>query len=54
MDLADFFAIDKLSQSDEEQLIESAMQLQQVMMLYEAGIREIQTKLDTLNDEATI
>ena len=54
MDLADFFAIDKLSQSDEEQLIESAMQLQQVMMLYEAGIREIKTKLDTLNDESRI
>ena len=41
MDLADFFAIDKLSQHDEEQLLESAMQLQQMMMLYEAGIREI-------------
>lgn len=54
MDLADFFAIDKLSQSDEEQLIESAMQLQQVMMLYEAGIREIKTKLDILSDESRI
>lgn len=54
MDLADFFAIDKLSQHDEELLLESAMQLQQVMMLYEAGIREIKTKLDILNDESRI
>ena len=51
MDFADFFAIDKLSQHDEEQLLESAMQLQQMMMLYEAGIREIKTKLDILSDE---
>ena len=54
MDLADFFAIDKLSQHDEELLLESAMQLQQVMMLYEAGIREIKTKLDILSDESSI
>lgn len=54
MDLADFFAIDKLSQHDEELLLESAMQLQQVMMLYEAGIREIKTKLDILSDESRI
>ena len=54
MDLADFFAMDKLSQHDEEQLLESAMQLQQMMMLYEAGIREIKTKLDILNDESRI
>lgn len=52
MQLADFFAIDKLSQHDEELLIQSAMQLQQVMMLYEAGIREIKTKLDILSDES--
>ena len=39
MDFADFFAMDRLSEHDEEQLIESAMQLQQVMLLYEAGIR---------------
>ena len=52
MQLADFFAIDKLSQHDEELLIESAMQLQQIMMLYEAGIREIKTKLDILSDES--
>ena len=38
MDLADFFAIDRLSEHDEETLVESAMQLQQVMMLYESGL----------------
>ena len=54
MDFADFFAMDRLSQHDEEHLIESAMQLQQVMMLYEAGIREIKTKLDILSDESRI
>ena len=54
MDFADFFEIDRLSEHDEEQLIESAMQLQQVMLLYEAGIREIKTKLDILNDESRI
>ena len=54
MDLADFFAIDRLSEHDEETLVESAMQLQQVMMLYEAGIREIKTKLDILADESRI
>ena len=54
MDFADFFAMDRLSQYDEEHLIESAMQLQQVMMLYEAGIREIKTKLDILSDESRI
>ena len=54
MELADFFAMDKLSQHDEEQLLESAMQLQQMMMLYEAGIREIKTKLDILSDESRI
>ncbi|HIX90655.1 MAG TPA: GTP pyrophosphokinase family protein [Candidatus Agathobaculum pullicola] len=46
--------MDKLSQHDEEQLLESAMQLQQMMMLYEAGIREIKTKLDILSDESRI
>lgn len=54
MELADFFAIDRLSQHDEEMLIESAMQMQQMMMLYESGIREIKTKLDILNDESRI
>ena len=49
MELADFFAIDRLSQHDEEMLIESAMQMQQMMMLYESGIREIKTKLDILS-----
>ena len=49
MELADFFAIDRLSQHDEELLIESAMQMQQMMMLYESGIREIKTKLDILS-----
>ena len=33
MELADFFAIDRLSQHDEELLIESAMQMQQMMQL---------------------
>ena len=54
MELADFFAIDRLSQHDEELLIESAMQMQQMMMLYESGIREIKTKLDILSDECRI
>ena len=54
MELADFFAIDRLSQHDEELLIESAMQMQQMMLLYESGIREIKTKLDILNDESSI
>ncbi len=54
MDFADFFAMDRLSEHDEEQLLESAMQLQQMMMLYEAGIREIKTKLDILSDESRI
>ena len=53
-DLADFFAIDRLAEHDEETLVESAMQLQQVMMLYESGIREIKTKLDILADESRI
>lgn len=38
----------------EELLIESAMQMQQMMMLYESGIREIKTKLDILSDESRI
>ena len=54
MEFADFFEMDRLSEHDEEQLIESAMQLQQVMLLYEAGIREIKTKLDILSDETRI
>ena len=54
MDFADCFAMDRLCEHDEEQLIESAMQLQQVMLLYEAGIREIKTKLDILSDESRI
>lgn len=54
MELADFFAIDRLSQHDEELLIESAMQMQQMMLLYESGIREIKTKLDILSDESRI
>ena len=54
MDLADFFAIDRLAEHDEETLVEAAMQLQQVMMLYESGIREIKTKLDILADESRI
>ena len=54
MEFADFFEMDRLSEHDEEQLIESAMQLQQVMLLYEAGIRELKTKLDNLSDESRI
>ena len=54
MERADFFAIDRLSQHDEELLIESAMQMQQMMLLYESGIREIKTKLDILSDESRI
>ncbi len=54
MELADFFAIDTLSEHDEEMLIRSAMQMQQVMMLYESGIREIKTKLDILSDESRL
>ena len=54
MEFADFFEMDRLSEHDEEQLIESAMQLQHVMLLYEAGIREIKTKLDILSDESRI
>ena len=54
MDFADFFEIDRLSDHDEEQLIESAMQLQQVMRLNEAGIRQIKTKLNILSDETRI
>ena len=54
MELADFFAIDRLSRQEAELLIESAMQMQQMMMLYESGIREIKTKLDILSDESRI
>ena len=36
MEFADFFEMDRLSEHDEEQLIESAMQLQQVMLLYQS------------------
>ena len=54
MEFADFFEMDRLSEHDEEQLIESALQLQQVMLLYEAGIREIKTQLDSLSDESRI
>ena len=54
MEFSDFFAMDRLAEHNEEQLLESAMQLQQVMMLYEAGIREIQTKLDILRAECSI
>ena len=54
MDFSDFFAMDRLAEHNEEELFESAMQLQQVMMLYDAGIREIKTKLDILRDECSI
>lgn len=54
MELNDLLGMDVLSDLDAEKLVESAVQLQQMMMLYEAGIREIKTKLDILNDESRI
>ena len=54
MELGDFLEMDALSDHDAESLIQSAFQLQQMMMLYEAGIREIKTKLDILSDESRI
>ncbi|MDO4271085.1 MAG: GTP pyrophosphokinase family protein [Eubacteriales bacterium] len=54
MELTDFLEMDMLTEHDAEKLIESAFQLQQIMMLYEAGIREIKTKLDILSDESRI
>ena len=54
MELTDFLEMDMLGEHDAEKLMESAMQLQQIMLLYEAGIREIKTKLDILSDESTI
>lgn len=54
MELNDLLGMDVLSDLDAEMLVESAAQLQQMMMLYEAGIREIKTKLDILSDESRI
>ena len=54
MELTDFIEMDMLGEHDAEKLLESAMQLQQIMLLYEAGIREIKTKLDILSDESNI
>ena len=54
MELTDFLEMDMLGEHDAEKLMESAMQLQQIMLLYEAGIREIKTKLDILSDESNI
>ena len=54
MELTNLLELDMLSEHNAEGLMESAMQLQQVMMLYEAGIREIKTKLDILSDECRI
>ena len=54
MELTDFLEMDMLGEHDAEKLLESAMQLQQIMLLYEAGIREIKTKLDILSDESNI
>ena len=54
MDFADFFAMDRLSEHDEEQLIESAMQLQLVLLLYVAGIRYNNTKVYILSEESRI
>lgn len=52
MQLSDFLEMGILSEQDEEQLVEWSLKLQQTMMLYEAGIREIKTKLDILSDES--
>ena len=54
MELNDLLNTELLTEHDAEKLIESAFQLQQIMMLYEAGIREIQTKLDILSNESRI
>lgn len=43
-----------LGDLDIENIVETASRLQQMMMLYEAGIREIKTKLDILNDESRV
>ncbi|MGI6181084.1 MAG: GTP pyrophosphokinase [Agathobaculum sp.] len=43
-----------LSDADMEKIVEAASRLQQMMMLYEAGIREIKTKLDILKDESRV
>lgn len=54
MELNDLLGMDVMRDLDAEKLVESAVQLQQMMMLYEAGIREIKTKLDILSDESRI
>ena len=54
MDINEILSLDVLDEKAAEQLIESAFQLQQMMMLYEAGIREIKTKLDILSEESRI
>lgn len=54
MELTDFLEMDMLTEHDAEKLVESAFQLQQIMMLFEAGMREIKTKLDILSDESRL
>ncbi len=54
MQLSDFLEMDRLALTEEEQLVEWSLKLQQTMLLYEAGIREIRTKLDILNDESRL
>lgn len=54
MEPKDLLAIEEFGELDTEKLVEYAFQLQQMMMLYEAGIREIKTKLDILNDESRL
>lgn len=52
MDWNDFLQMDALNEANAEELIESAFQLQQIMLLYESGIQEIKTKLDILKAES--
>ena len=47
MELTDFLEMDMLGEHDAEKLMESAMQLQQIMLLYEARIEYLrQAKSD--------
>lgn len=49
-----FWDIEALTKQDAEQVMEFAFQMQQTMMLYDAGIREVKTKLEILNEESRI
>ncbi|WP_283673371.1 GTP pyrophosphokinase [Butyricicoccus sp. Marseille-Q5471] len=54
MELKSFLGMSDVGNMDTEQFVESALQLQQLMMLYEAGIQEIKTKLEILSSESNI